>query len=131
MIVLFINTYYLLTFTYVYAQSCLILSIPKDCSPPGSSVHGDSPGKNPRVGCHALLQGIFPTQGLNLGLAHYRWILYHLSHQGSPTILKWVAEPFSRGISWPRKWTGVSCIAGGFFTSWATKETHTFSYIIF
>ena len=131
MIVLFINTYYLLTFTYVYAQSCLILSIPKDCSPPGSSVHGDSPGKNPRVGCHALLQGIFPTQGLNLGLAHYRWILYHLSHQGSPTILKWVAEPFSSGISWPRKWTGVSCIAGGFFTSWATKETHTFSYIIF
>ena len=40
MIVLFINTYYLLTFTYVYAQSCLILSIPKDCSPPGSSVDG-------------------------------------------------------------------------------------------
>ena len=99
MIVLFINTYYLLTFTYVCAQSCLILSIPKECSPPGSSVHGDSPGKNPGVGCHALLKGIFPTQGLNLGLAHYRWILYHLSHQGSPTILKWVAEPFSRGIS--------------------------------
>ena len=131
MIVLFINTYYLLTFIYVCAQSCLILSIPKDCSPPGSSVHGDSPGKNPGVGCHALLQGIFPTQGLNLGLAHYRWILYHLSHQRSPTILKWVAKHFSRGISWPRKWTGVSCIAGGFFTSWATKETHTFSYIIF
>ena len=99
MIVLFINTYYLLTFTYVYAQSCLILSIPKDFSPPGSSVHGDSPGKNPGVGCHALLQGIFPTQGFNRGLAHYRWIPYHLSHQGSPTILKWVAEPFSRGIS--------------------------------
>ena len=131
MIVLFINTYYLLTFIYVCAQSCLILSIPKECSPPGSSVHGDSPGKNPGLGCHVLLQRIFPTQGLNLSLAHYRWILYHLSHQGSPTILKWVAEPFSRGISWPRKWTGVSCIAGGFFTSWATKETHTFSYIIF
>jgi len=30
---------------------------------PGSSVHGDSPGKNPGVGCHGLLQGIFPTQG--------------------------------------------------------------------
>jgi len=39
-----------------------------DCSPPGSSVHGDSPGKNTGVGCHALLQGIFPTQGLNPGL---------------------------------------------------------------
>ena len=68
MIVLFINTYYLLTFIYVCAQSCLILSIPKDCSPPGSSVHGDSPGKNTGVGCHALLQGIFLTQGSNLHL---------------------------------------------------------------
>ena len=45
----------------------------------------DSPGKNTRVGCHFLLQGIFPTQGLNLGLLHCRQILYHLSHQGSPT----------------------------------------------
>ena len=36
-----------------------------DCSPPGSSVHGDSPGKNTGVGCHALLQGIFPIQGSN------------------------------------------------------------------
>ena len=34
-----------------------------DCSLPGSSVHGDSPGKNTGLGCHALLQGIFPTQG--------------------------------------------------------------------
>ena len=38
------------------------------CSVSGSSVYGDSPGKNPGVGCHALLQGIFPTQGLNQGL---------------------------------------------------------------
>ena len=45
------------------------------CSPVGSSVHGDSPGKNTGVGCHALLQGIFPTQGLNPGLPHCRWIL--------------------------------------------------------
>ena len=39
-----------------------------DCSPPDSSVHGDSPGKNTGVGCHALLQGILPTQGSNLPL---------------------------------------------------------------
>ena len=57
---------------------------PMDCSPPGSSVHGNSPGKNTGMGCHALLQGIFPTQGLNSGLPHCRWIFYHLSHQGSP-----------------------------------------------
>ena len=54
-----------------------------DCSPPGSSVHRDSPGKNTGVGCQALLQGIFPTQGSNPGLLHCRQILYHLSHQRS------------------------------------------------
>ena len=54
------------------------------CSPSGSSVHGDCPGKNIEVGCHDLLQGIFPTQGSNPGLPHCRWSLYHLSHQASP-----------------------------------------------
>ena len=47
----------------------------------------DSPGKNTGVGCHALLQGIFPTQGSNPGLPHCRRILYCLSHQGSPKLL--------------------------------------------
>ena len=42
----------------------------------------DSPGKNIVVGCHALLQGVFPTQELNPGLLHCRWILYCLNHQG-------------------------------------------------
>ena len=55
-----------------------------DCSPPGSSVYGDSPGKNTGVGCHALLQGVFPPQGLNPGLPHCRQIIYQLSHQGNP-----------------------------------------------
>ena len=63
-------------------QSCPNLCDPMDCYPPGSSVRGDSPGENTRVGCHALPQGIFPTQG----------------------------------------WTQVSHIAGGVFTSWATRE---------
>ena len=57
---------------------------PVDCSPAGSSVHGDSPGKNTGVGFYTLLQGIFPTQGSNPGPPHCRQILYHLSHQGSP-----------------------------------------------
>ena len=43
-------------------QSCPTLCDPLDCSPPGSSVHGDPPGKNTGVGFHALFQGIFPTQ---------------------------------------------------------------------
>ena len=64
-------------------QSCPTLWYPNDCSPPGSSVHRDSPSKNTGVGCHALLQGIVPSQGSNPGLPHSRRILYHLSHQGS------------------------------------------------
>ena len=46
----------------------------------------DSPGKNTGVGYHSLLHVIFPAQGLNPGLLHCRWVLYHLSHQGSPQI---------------------------------------------
>ena len=63
----------------------------------------DFPGKNTGVGCHFLLQGIFPTQGLNPGLLHCRQTLYHLSHQG-------------------RDQTQVSCIAGRVLTIWATRE---------
>ena len=44
------------------------------------------PGKNATVGCHFLLQGIFLTLGLNLGLQHCRQILQHLSHKGSPHV---------------------------------------------
>ena len=50
---------------------------PVDCSPPGSSVHGISEGKNTGLSCHSLLQGIFPTRGLNPCLLHCRLILYH------------------------------------------------------
>ena len=110
------------------SQSCLTLCNCIDCSLPGSSVHRDSPGKNTGVGCHAFLRGIFLTQGLNSGLPHCRQILYHLSHQGSPRILKRAAYPFSRGSFWPRYRTGVSCIAGGFFTSWPTREAPCWHY---
>ena len=103
-------------------QPCLTLYDPMELSPPGSSVHGDSPGKNTGVGCHALLQGIFPTHRSNPDLPHCSQILYSLSHQGSPQILEWVAYPFFRGSSQPRNRTMVSCIAGGFFTSWAIQE---------
>ena len=62
------------------AQSCPTLCDPKGCTPPGSSVPGDSPGNNTGVGCHALLQGIFPNEGLNSGLLHCRQVLYRLNH---------------------------------------------------
>ena len=82
----------------------------------------NSPGQNPEVGSLSFLQGIFPTQGLNPGLLHFWQILYQLSHQGRPRILEWVAYPFSRGSSWPRNRTGVSCNSGRFCTNWATRE---------
>ena len=66
------------------AQSHLTLCDPMGCSPPGSSVHGDSPGKNTGVRCHALFQAIFPTHGSNPGLPYCRQILYLLSHLRSP-----------------------------------------------
>ena len=65
------------------AQSYPTLCDPMACSLPGSSVHGNYPDKYTGVDCHALLHGIFPTQGLNPGFPHCRRILYCLSHQGS------------------------------------------------
>ena len=107
---------------YIYqfssvAQSCPTLCDSMDCSSSGSSVHGNSPDKITGVDCHALLQGIFQTQGSNPSLMHCRWILYHLSQQGSLRILEWLAHPFRRVSSQPRNWARVSCFAGGFFTS--------------
>ena len=75
----------------MHAQLYLTLCNPMECDPPGCT-HGifspwDFPCKNTGVGCHFVLQGIFPTQGSNpclLGLLHWKQILYHLSHQGNP-----------------------------------------------
>ena len=73
------------------AQWCPTLSDPMDCSLPGSSVHGifqasvlewDAITFSTGVGYHSLIQGIFQTQGSNLGVLHCRQILYRLSHQG-------------------------------------------------
>ena len=83
-------------------QSCPTLCNPMDCSPPGSSVRRDSPGKNTLMDCHALLQRIFPTQGLNLGLLHCRWILYHLSHQGAQEYRSGQPVPSPGGLPYPR-----------------------------
>ena len=80
------------------AQSCLTIFDPMDCSLSGFSVHGDSPGKNTTVGCHALLQGSFPTQGSNPSFPHCWQILHHLSHKGSPRILEWVDLSLLQGI---------------------------------
>ena len=89
----------------------------------------NSPGQNTRVGSLSLLQGIFPSQGLNPGLPHCRHTLYQLSPKGSPRILEWVAYPFSSESSQPRNRTGVSYTACGFFTNWAITEALSTSLI--
>ena len=115
LVIWFLMVQYDSLFYSVCDQSCPIFCNPMDGSLPGSSVHKDSPDKNTRVGCLALLYGIFLTQGSYPGLPKCRQILYQLSYQGCPRILEWVAYPFSRGSSRPRNQTGVSCIAGKFF----------------
>ena len=111
----------------------------------------NSPGQNTGVACHALLQGSSQPRDRTQVYPHCRWVIYHLSHQGSlkrtvkvkvsqlcPTlwnhtdyiahgilqarILEWVAFAFSWGSSQPRDQTQVSHIAGRLFTSWATRE---------
>ena len=62
----------------------------------------NSSGQDIGVSSPSLLQQIFPTQGSNPGLPHWRQILYNLSNQGGPRILEWVAQPFSSGSSQPR-----------------------------
>ena len=81
---------------------CVSHSVMFDSATPWAAGHQllcpwDSTAKNTGVGCHSLLQGIFPTQGSNLGLLHCRQILYCLSHQGHPsdgqTINHWKWTP--------------------------------------
>ena len=83
---LFLNT--ICNVCVLVTQSCPTLCNTMDCSLPGSSVHGTFPGKNTGESCPSFLQRTFLTLGLNLGLLHCRQILYHLSHQGSPTMCK-------------------------------------------
>ena len=78
------NFYYVFGLVwFVCCCCCLVTSVMSDsvqpCGLPPARIlcPWDSPGKHTGVGCHALLQGIFPTQGLNPGLLHCRQILYH------------------------------------------------------
>ena len=87
-------------------------------------------------GLPCLPPGDHPNPGIEPGLPHCRWILYHLSYQGGPRVLEWVACPFSRGSSQSSNRARVSCIIGGFFTSWATRnsqnlhKTYAFRHVV-
>ena len=82
---------WLLCVLCLVAQLCLTLCNPVGCNPPGPSVHGGSPGKNIGVGFHALLQGIFPTQGLNPSLC-MGGRFFTTSATGKPMILNVPAQ---------------------------------------
>ena len=105
------------------AQYCLILCDPMDCSLSGSSVHG--------IPQALILEWVAISSSRGSSQPRDRTQVFSpfqadLSHQGSPRILEWLAYPFFRGSSWPRNWTEVFCIAGGLFTSWATREAQVF-----
>ena len=131
------------------AQSRPTLWHSMDCSLPGSSVHGDSPGKNTGMGCHAFLQGIFSTQGSNPSLPHCRRILYCLSCQVSPFkvyIYKqhwWALNSFcsTRHHHHPNRpianescqYTFILCplsLGRGWVLGWTSFADHVFLYTI-
>ena len=79
--------YFFIEFILWYFTLCVCVShliMSNSLQPPRLLCPWDSPGKNTGVGCHFLLQGIFPTQILNPSLLYCRQILHWLSHQGSP-----------------------------------------------
>ena len=82
----------------------------------------NSPGQNTGVGSLSLLQGIFPTQGSNPGLLHYRWILYQLSHKESP--VNCTSEPpgLGQGGSVPWWIWFLFCLDWALFTSSEGRE---------
>src|SRR5574337_797045 len=94
-------------------QLCLALCDPMDCSLPGLLCPWNFPGKSTRVGCHFLLQGIFPTQGSNPGLPHCSLLIWTggstplLCLEGVPDLP--VAPQDEAGLTktfqtWPRGW---------------------------
>ena len=87
------------TVRVLLTQSCPTLR-PHGLQPARLLCPWDSPGKNTGVGGHSLLQGIFPTRVSNLGLLHYRQILWHLSHQRSPTV--WAGFSIKKIWGWGR-----------------------------
>ena len=120
-----LNLFSLFICVVLFVIPCRLQEVSDSLWPHGVYSPWNSPGQNTGVGSLSLLQGIFPTQGSNPGLPHCRWILYQLSHKRSPRILEWVACPFSSQSSQPRNGTGISWIAGLFFTNWAIGSPDT------
>ena len=93
------------TYVIIYINISLVMKWSESRSVVSNSLqpHGlcspwNSSGQNTGVGSLSLLQEIFPTQESNPGLPHCRWILYQLSHKGSPRILEWVSQSLLQWI---------------------------------
>ena len=94
-----VNYFSSLDITYTFSESVSRSLVSDSLQPHGLKptrllCSWNSPCKDTGVGSHSLLQGIFLTQGLNLGLLHCRWILYHLSHQGSLSLREEINKHF-------------------------------------
>ena len=95
----------------------VILSCPTLCDPIDYTVHGILQARILDWVAFPFSRGSSQPRGqTQVSRIAGGWILYQLSHKGSPRILEWVAYTFSSGSSKPRNQTEVSCIAGGFFT---------------
>ena len=115
-------------------QLCPTLCESVDCNPPGSSVHGILQARILEWGATAFSRGSSPPRYGVFNLERWKWkslccvltlcdpMDYTVHGILQARILEWVTIPFSRGSSQPRNWTKASCIAGRFFTSWATRE---------
>ena len=112
-------------------QSCLILWDPMDCNLSGSSVHGDSPSKNTGVGCHALLQGIFPTQGSNSRSPALQVDSLPYEPLGEPKRTRMGSLPLPQGNSPAQEadWGLLHCM--WFFTCWAPQEAPGVTLVVF
>ena len=108
---------YIYIYNYIYvgsemAQLCPTLCDPMFCSLPGSSILWIFLARVTGEDCHFLLQGIFPTQGLNPHLPHCRQMLYRLSHQGSLSIYVYMycfssVQSFSHVRLFATPWTAA------------------------
>ena len=98
-----------------------------DCSPPGSSVHGVSLGKNIGVCCHACPSRESSQPRDWNQVFHIAGDSLPSEPSGKPKNTGVGSLSFSRGTPWHKDWTRISCIAGGFFASWATREFQLYS----
>ena len=99
------------------AKSCLTLCDPVDCSPTRLLCPWDLPGKSTVAGCHFLLQGIFPTQGLSHVSCMGRQILYHwATREAHKTLLKEIQNDIN-------KWKHISC-------SWIGRQSIKMSILV-